>query len=54
VKIIIKKSAVIMPVMLYKMIMATAVDGEGPNGLVLFAPLVSLPSVVPLWTMVMK
>jgi hypothetical protein len=27
-----KKSAVIMPVIEYKMIMATAVLGDGPNG----------------------
>ena len=31
----IRKRAVIMPVMLYRIIMATAVDGEGPRGLLL-------------------
>jgi hypothetical protein len=30
-----RKRAVMMPVMLYRIIMATAVDGEGPRGLLL-------------------
>lgn len=31
----IRKRAVMMPVMLYRIIIATAVDGEGPRGLLL-------------------
>lgn len=60
VMMMIRKRAVMTPVILYKMIMATAVEGEGPNGFVLLPLEVSVPfelllcPTVPAWAMLTR